>query len=150
MNDFDVTVSRTIQAPAARVWSVLTEPELVSLWMLGTRVQSTWSKGAAITWTGMYDGKEYSDRGEVVDVRPAKRLVHTHFRPAPGSDAEPENVHTLDWGLAEKGGTTTLTLVQTGARSQEESELFAETWAQMLDALKQAAEGPSKGLRTKP
>ena len=77
MSDYDITITRTIHASTARLWSVLTDPAMVSKWMMGATVDSTWKKGAPITWSGEYDGRSYSDKGEVLEVDPGQRLVHT-------------------------------------------------------------------------
>ena len=141
MSDYDITITRTIHASTARLWSVLTDPAMVSKWMMGATVDSTWKKGAPITWSGEYDGRSYSDKGEVLEVDPGKRLVHTHFSAMSGDEDKPENYHRLDWRLAAEGDVTKLTLVQSGARSQQEADQFKQNWATMLDGLRDTAEG---------
>ena len=141
MSDYDITITRTIHASTARLWSVLTDPAMVSKWMMGATVDSTWKKGAPITWSGEYDGRSYSDKGEVLEVDPGKRLVHTHFSAMSGDEDKPENYHRLDWRLAAEGDGTKLTLVQSGARSQQEADQFKQNWATMLDGLRDTAEG---------
>lgn len=140
MTEHDVTLSRTIHADADRAWAALTDPELVAQWMMGARVASTWTKGAPITWKGEYKGKAFTDKGEVVEVEPGRRLVHTHFSPMSGADDVPENHHRLAWTLSPSAGATKLTLVQSGATSAQQAEQFKATWSTMLDALRRAAE----------
>lgn len=137
MGEHDVTVTRTIHVPASRVWDTLTDPDLVKRWMMGAAVDSTWQEGAPITWSGSYEGTDFTDRGEVLRVEKGERLVHTHVSGMSEDAAE----HELDWRLAEDEGTTKLTLVQKGATSEEEQEQFRATWSGMLDALREAAEG---------
>ena len=124
ISEYDVTITRTVKAPAARVWSALTDPALVSKWMMGAEVNSTWKKGDSITWNGQYEGRSYSDKGEVLDVEPGKRLEHTHFSARSGAEDKPGNYHRLDWKLDAVGDATRLTLVQCGAHSQEEVDQF--------------------------
>ena len=140
MSDYDVTITRTIQAPTSRVWRVLTEPVLVSEWMMGAIVDCTWKKGDPITWNGEYQGKTYSDKGEVIDVDTGNRLVHTHFSATSGAEDKPENYHQFEWSLAADGNATKLTLVQSGAHSQREADQFKQNWAMMLDGLRDTAE----------
>ena len=140
MSDYEVTITRTIHAPTNRVWRALTDPALVSKWMMGATVDSGWKKGDPITWNGEYEGKTYSDKGEVLDVDPGKRLVHTHFSAMSGAEDRPENYHRLDWKLAADGDATKLTLVQLGAHSQQEADQFKQNWAMMLDGLRDTAQ----------
>ncbi len=109
--------------------------------MMGAKVHSSWEKGAPIRWVGEYEGKSYEDKGEVLDIDPGTRLVHTHFSPMSGAEDTPENYHQLAWTLAREGDATKLTLVQSGASSAEEAEQFKANWGQMLDALRDTAEG---------
>ncbi len=83
--------------------------------MMGSKVDSTWTRGASITWSGEYDGKAYTDRGEVLDIDPPAHLKHTHSVGGTGA-------HTLDWTLDESDGDTKLTLLQSGAGSKEEAD----------------------------
>ena len=137
MADHDITITKTVHADADRVWAALTEPADVEKWMMGARVDSTWEPGASITWSGEYDGKAFTDTGEVVEVEPSRRLVHTHV----SGSSEAATPHQLTWTLADDGGgATTLTLVQSGSVSTEEAEQSKQNWELMLDGLAATAE----------
>jgi uncharacterized protein YndB with AHSA1/START domain len=85
-------------------------------------------------------GQPFEDKGEVIESQPPRRLVHTHFSALSGGEDVPENYHRLAWTLRPEDGATKLTLVQSGASSAAEAEQFKASWAQMLDALREAAE----------
>jgi uncharacterized protein YndB with AHSA1/START domain len=140
MADHDVTVTRTIHADTDQVWKVLTDSNLVSKWMMGARVESTWQRGGSITWSGVYKGKQYTDKGEVIEIDPGTRLVHTHFSAMSGAEDKPENYHRLTWQLDRDGSSTKLTLTQSGASSAKEADQFKENWRTMLDQFRDVAE----------
>lgn len=140
MADHDVTVTRKIHADTDRVWKVLTDSKLVSKWMMGARVESTWQRGGSITWSGEYNGKQYKDRGEVVEIDPGTRLVHTHFSAMSGAEDKPDNYHRVTWQLDGDGSSTKLTLTQSGASSAKEADQFKENWRTMLDQFRDVAE----------
>lgn len=137
MADQDVMVTVTINADANRVWGAMTDPALVEQWMMGAKVDSTWRQGDPITWSGEYNGQRYTDTGEIVEVDPGRRLVHTH-----SSTMSPDRpAHTVTWSIDDAGnGTTRLGLTQDGASSDEEAAQFTANWASMLSALGQMAE----------
>lgn len=148
MTDHDVTVTRMIHTDANRVWKVLTDTDLVSEWMMGARVKSTWQPGSPITWSGEYNGKGYEDKGEVIEVKPGSRLVHTHFSAMSGVEDTPENYHRVAWHVDQDGSSTKLTLTQNGASSAKEAEQFKESWRTMLDRLREVAEADAAASRS--
>ena len=125
--EYEVVVSRVVAATPDEVWAALTEPVLVQRWM-GATVDSTWRPGATVTWSGEYQGQTFEDRGEILEVKPAVRLVHTHES---GGGLR----HELTWELLRRDAGTELVLRQRGATSAAQAEQFRATWAQMLGAL---------------
>ena len=130
-----------INASTDAVWKALTDPSLVKQYLHGTNMKTTWAVGGPITWTGEWKGKAYEDKGTVLAVEPKKLLKTTHWSPMAGSEDKPENYHTVTYKLAERGGTTILTLKQDNNASQEEADTMAEkNWGPVLEGLKAVAE----------
>ncbi|MET0734329.1 MAG: SRPBCC domain-containing protein [Microbacterium sp.] len=129
-----------IAAPADRVWKLLTQrgpdPDI----MFGAEIVSDWTPGSAIRWKGEYEGREYEDKGTVIEIDPPRRLVVTHFSPLSGSDDLPENYHRLAYELSGSDGSTHVSLAQDGNESAEAAQHSADNWRAMLDGLKKAAE----------
>jgi uncharacterized protein YndB with AHSA1/START domain len=140
MSGFLATAETTVDAPPSKVWSALTDPELIAQYMMGSHVQTDWRPGSPISWRGEYDGKAYEDRGEVLEVVPERLLRMTHFSPLSGEEDKPENYHTVAYALDDAGGRTKVTLTQDNNASEEAAGHSAETWSQMLAGLKQVAE----------
>ena len=133
-----VAVAETdIDAPAARVWEVLTSPEkLKELWF-GAEVESDWQVGSPITWTGEWEGKPYQDKGEILAIEPGRLLKLTHFSPLTGQPDVPENYHTLTYELT---GDTHLKLSQDNNAGEEEAKHSQGMWEMLVAKVKEAAE----------
>jgi uncharacterized protein YndB with AHSA1/START domain len=88
-----------VDAPPESVWKVLTAPDPHPDVMFGARTTTDWRPGSSITWSGQWQGQEFEDKGEVIEVDPPHRLVVTHFSPASGQADIPENYHRLTYAI---------------------------------------------------
>jgi uncharacterized protein YndB with AHSA1/START domain len=140
MTNLTASAEIDIAASPTQVWQALTDPALIKKYFMGADVVTDWKPGSTITWKGEYQGKEYEDKGEIIDVVPEERLQHTHFSPLSGQPDEPENYHTLTYSLEQHGKSTKVLLTQDNNGSDEESERAGSSWAAMLDGLKQTVE----------
>jgi uncharacterized protein YndB with AHSA1/START domain len=109
--------------------------------MFGSEVVTTWKPGSPIVWKGEYEGAEYEDKGEIVEVEPERHLKVTHFSPLTGQEDTPENYHTIAYDLRPSGEHgTLLSLSQDGNESEEAAEHSRSTWQAMLSGLKEVVE----------
>jgi uncharacterized protein YndB with AHSA1/START domain len=141
---FDAIRVIRIAAPPDRVWAALTEPDLVGRYMHGTHLDTSWTIGEPISWSGEWQGKAYVDKGTVLEVDPVQHLRYTHWSPMGGSPDLPESYHTVSFDLVADGDGTQLSLTQDNNATQAEADAMAENnWGPMLDGLKATAERPS-------
>jgi uncharacterized protein YndB with AHSA1/START domain len=134
------TGSILVAAPPAAVWRTLVDPELVSQAFFGARVETDWQPGSSITFSGEWQGRRFRDHGEILDAEPGQFLRFTHFSPLSGVPDEPENYHVVTFELKPAEDDTRVTLTQSNAGSDEERMHSEAIWAQVLAAIKQAAE----------
>jgi uncharacterized protein YndB with AHSA1/START domain len=138
--DYVAASSVTIEAPPGRVWEVITDPAATMEFMFGTELTTDWSVGGPISWRGSWEGKEYEDKGVVLEVEPVRRLVYTHFSPLTGQEDKPENYHTLTWTLQDQGRRTLLTLAQDNNPTAEAAEHSQGMWDRLVADVKTLAE----------
>jgi uncharacterized protein YndB with AHSA1/START domain len=134
------TSTITIEAPAERVWEVITDPAAVKEFMFGADLETDWTVGSPIAWRGEWEGKPYEDKGEILELDPGRKLVHTHFSPLGGQEDKPENYHTLTWTLEDQGGATTLTLSQDNNANEDAAEHSKGMWDMLVADVKKIAE----------
>jgi uncharacterized protein YndB with AHSA1/START domain len=140
MTGYVATAETEISASPAQVWEVLTDPEQIKKFMFGADVKTDWQPGSSIVWQGVYEGKEYEDKGEILEVDPGRLLKVTHYSPLTGQPDVPENYHTLTYELEDRGTSTHLSLSQDNNASEEEAEHSRGMWETLVSGVKEAAE----------
>jgi uncharacterized protein YndB with AHSA1/START domain len=138
--NFTATAGITIDALPGAVWEALTEPSLISRYMFGTDVHTTWKVGDPITYRGEWEGAAYEDKGTILEVQPGKLLKSTHFSPLSGKADLPENYHTVTYILSEVSGQTRVTLTQDNNASPDAAEHSRQNWELILAGLKDVVE----------
>lgn len=138
---FTAKVTININAPASKVWDALTKPELIKQYLFGTQVTTDWQVGSPITYTGVWEGKTYEDKGKVVQVEPGRLLVSTFWSSLAGLPDLPENYQTVGYELSTEGNGTKLTLTQDNNNTQEEASHSEQNWTMVLEGMKKLLEG---------
>ena len=132
--------SITINAPVASVWEALTTPELIKRWFFGVDTETDWSVGSPIIHRGEYQGRPYEDRGDILQIEPARLLVHSHWSPVSGLPDVPQNYQRVSWELSERDDATELTVREVNLPSEAAKETSERSWRMVLENLKRLLE----------
>ncbi|HEX2470751.1 MAG TPA: SRPBCC domain-containing protein [Candidatus Limnocylindrales bacterium] len=132
--------STHIDAPLDAVWKAITTPEQIKRWFLGVDTESDWTVGSQLVHTGEYQGKPYVDKGEILEIEPPKRLVHTHWSDVSGKPDAAEYYQIVAWDLAERDGGTELTVTEENLPSEDAATTSEAAWAAALKSLKELLE----------
>jgi uncharacterized protein YndB with AHSA1/START domain len=138
----------TINAPASKVWEVLTQPEYTKIYMYGCETVSDWKVGSSLLWNGSYEGAEMTFvKGSIVEITHFSKLMYTVFDPNSTIEDIPENYLNVTYELLEADGKTTLNVTQgdynkvaEGERRYQESSNNGEGWNPILVEIKKIAE----------
>jgi uncharacterized protein YndB with AHSA1/START domain len=138
---YTATASTTIQATSAKVWQALTQPALIKQYLFGTEVTTDWQVGSAITYKGVWEGKAYEDKGEILQIEPEKLLVSTFWSALSSLPDLPENYNTVRYELTPADSGTKLTVTQDNNATQDDATHAEGNWNMVLDGLKKLLEG---------
>ncbi len=137
---FSAEASIVINATASKIWEVLTTPELVKKWLFGTDVHTDWQEGSAITYTGVWEGKPYEDKGKIIKIEPEKYLLTTYLSAFSGLEDVLENYQNVAYILTPEDGKIKLTITQDNIKTEQARDHSAKNWHIVLENLKKEAE----------
>ena len=130
-----------INAPAAKVWEAITNPEKVKQWQYGSVLTTTWTPGTAIRFSTAWNGQVFEQWGTVLGFDPNVSLKYSLFAPRPGLADSPENYFFMTYFLEEHQGKTRLSIIQDDPRPQsQEATKEEEGENPILVALKDLVE----------
>jgi uncharacterized protein YndB with AHSA1/START domain len=129
-----------VNASPTKVWDSLTNPKLVKQWLFGTDMTADWEVGGKISYKGVWEGKTYEDKGEVVEIVPHKLLVTTYWSNFSGLPDTPENHQKVTYRLIPKDSQTKIEITQEGNPTEESAKHSENNWNQVLAKLKEIVE----------
>ncbi|HYG49287.1 MAG TPA: SRPBCC domain-containing protein [Flavobacteriales bacterium] len=122
------------------VWRALTDSEKIKIFFFGTECTSDWKKGSPITYRGIWQGKPYEDKGNILDVEEGKFIYYNYWSSFSGLEDKPENYKNIRYDLANKGGKTLFTVEQDGFVDQRTYDHSSENWDIVMGRLKKMLE----------
>ncbi|NWG22226.1 MAG: metalloregulator ArsR/SmtB family transcription factor [Chloroflexi bacterium] len=127
-----------IRTTPERLWQALTDGTFTEQYYFGSRVESSWERGAAYRYPNPAGGLFVE--GNVLESDPPRRLVMT-FRPVwlAGDDAMP--LSTVTWEIESEGSVCKLTLIHADLDlHQPGTEGIFEGWSRIVSGLKTVLE----------
>jgi uncharacterized protein YndB with AHSA1/START domain len=148
MKELIVKNSISINAEAAKVWNVLTQPEQTKKYMFGCETVCDWKQGSPLLWKGTYEGSEIIFvKGYILEIVHNRFLKYSVIDPNASYPDLPENYLSVEYKLEPKNGATLLTVIQDGFEDAAEGEKRfreayndGEGWNPILIQIKKVAE----------
>ncbi|MES2761747.1 MAG: SRPBCC family protein [Bacteroidota bacterium] len=130
----------TIHATPDEVWDALTNPQKIKQYMFDADVESDFTKGSRIVFTGEWDGNHFEEKGTILDAQPGKLLKYNSYNTQSEKPDVEENYHTITIELVQKGEEVSVVLTQDNNDSEEMAEQSTQNWEMMLEKLKDVVE----------
>ena len=136
-NLFDLTVSRTIQAPPERVFRAFVDPESIEQWFDARQVVMNPEVNGLYFIDARFEGRTWAHYGRYLKVEPPRTLEFTWMSEATlGLDS----VVTVE--LSSAGGKTTdLRLTHSGLPDNEQGRGHEAGWTELLELVANSTEG---------
>ena len=100
-NEKNLTTEKSISinADAARIWNILTNPDKIKLYLFNSEAKTDWKAGSPIAFSRVSEGKKYVDKGEILEVVPQKLLKYSYFSSQEGYEDISENYSVITYRL---------------------------------------------------
>jgi uncharacterized protein YndB with AHSA1/START domain len=132
-----------IHASTSQVWHMLTTPEEMKKWMMSDLeidIITDWSVGSPMLIRGNMNGKDFENRGIVLQFEPEKTLQYSHLSSLSRLPDQPESYSIVAFRLEPVEGQTILTLTLRNFATQSIYQHLAFYWNVTLEVLKQMIE----------
>jgi uncharacterized protein YndB with AHSA1/START domain len=139
-NDITGTASILVHASAEKVWEALTTPRIIKQYFFGTDAISDWKVGSPIVFKGEWQGKQYEDKGTILEIVPQKLFKYSYWSSMSGIEDKPENYVDITYELSEKDEDTELTITQENIPDDKMKEHSEQNWKKVLTDLKDLLE----------
>lgn len=136
-----VSQSIKINATANAVWTVLTDPEKIKVYLFGTETLTDWKVGSPILFQGEYDGHSYKDKGIVRENKSNESLIYSYWSGFSGLEDKEENYSLIIYSIEPiSDNKVQFTWTQEGFASQEGQQHTSNGLLGMLEQIKKLAE----------
>ena len=127
-NVYEVEIATTPE----RLWQAITDPDFTRQYWYGALSISDWQVGSR--WESRSpDGEVYLD-GEILEIDPPRRLVHT-FHVVHEPDAAAEAPSRIEWEITQISDRCRLTVIHTG-RGPATMDYTSGGWETILGGMK--------------
>ena len=122
----NLTVIKSIEinADLQTVWDALINSEKIKLYLFGTETISDWKVGSPIIFQGEYQGQQYKDKGNILDIKQEHILQYDYWSSFSGLEDKPENYSLVTYKLDYANNKTTLTLLMFDKSNLQATFLF--------------------------
>ncbi len=122
-----------IKTTPERLWEAITDPEIRSKYNFGATAKSEWTPGARVRLESTGPEPLLAD-GEVLEVDPPRRLVHTMVA-LWSPEVEREGASRVTWEIEPVGDSCRLLVTHDQMREGANSEIYGG-WPMILSGLK--------------
>jgi uncharacterized protein YndB with AHSA1/START domain/DNA-binding transcriptional ArsR family regulator len=122
-----------IRTTPERLWQAITDPQIRSKYNFGAGVTSEWTPGARLEM-GHPGGTGPLGEGEVLEVDPPRKLVHT-MTALWGDDVKSEGPSRVTWEIRQIADSCRLIVTHDQLREGANSQLYGG-WPMILSGLK--------------
>ena len=134
--DFTAKAEIVIYAPINQIWESFHDSEVIKKFMFGSEVITDWKKGSTIIWRGKWQGRDFVDKGEILEHKKRDLIKFTYYSSFSGKEDLPENYNIIKIKFTNYSNRVKVSIVQENNISHEAKVHAEENWNNSLKILK--------------
>ena len=142
-NNMDTTLKirkeKQINADTKKVWTVLIDPKYIEQW-LGVKAESKWTPKSEIAFSFTWDGKDYVDKGVIIQIEKEKIFSYWYWSVFSGLPDKSENYSQVEFELETTGNGVILKLTHSKFATETMYKHSDKNWQETLNEIKKLAE----------
>jgi uncharacterized protein YndB with AHSA1/START domain len=135
MNNSSVKATIIINAPASKIWDVLTNPDKIVLYT-GSHIRTDWKVDSPITWEGEMHEAKFLNKGNVLENISNTLLRFTYWSGMGGDKDSPENYSEITYTLKQADNSVEFTYSRINIATEIETQIFQGHIQSMLEEIK--------------
>ena len=135
-----ISASITINTPIDKVWFALTDKEMIKKYFWGTETNTDWKEGSPISFTGIWEGSPYEDKGFILKIEKEKIFKHSYWSSFWSTPFNPDDCSIITYELSKNGSQTSLSVMQEGFKDEQSGDHSINNWNGILDNIKKLLE----------
>jgi uncharacterized protein YndB with AHSA1/START domain/predicted enzyme related to lactoylglutathione lyase len=128
-------VTKTFNLNINTVWNGLTNPSIVKQYFNDTNLVTDLEIGSKIRFNGIYEGKEYSDGGTILELEAPNKLVYDYFSSWSSKEDKPENYQLVTYELVALNENKTKVTITQESDNQKAKTDSEKNWTQTLNEM---------------
>jgi uncharacterized protein YndB with AHSA1/START domain len=133
---FSLEVETIVKARIEDAWDSLMDPKKSAEVFFGIAFESELRKGGPITWSGVWEGKPFVDRGLILDIEKPRLFRYSYYTSFSGLPDTEENRPIISYRFDPVGEGVRMRIGQTNILTKESRDHSEANWRSMLEKIK--------------
>jgi len=131
-----------INSSVEKVWTALTDKDMIKQYFFGTEAISEWKEGSSIIFKGTwYNNVEYEDKGYILKIVPNSLISYSYWSNLSGLADRIENYQNITYELFQQDSGTLVVVTQDNIDTEEKKSHYeVNIWRVVLEGLKKLLE----------
>ena len=137
---FSIKKSINIDTTKDELWKALVTPEIIEMYLMGTKVSSDWKVGSKIVYQGEFNGIHFCDEGIIDLIDTENEFKYSYWSENHGTIKSRENFVSISYKIENKEDHVKLVVNQTNYKLKEIALAMNQIWDLILNNLKRTLE----------